>query len=181
MRRSDGARRALAIGRAPALGEPGGRIVVERIGACQDQVAVASDRAQHCVGKRREWRAGRIGARRLDREVDGRMIGRIEKEDLRRGDDERPLEGPPRFGIPFSIRRANALRIVPSRRSATVAIERASARSRGSKPPARSERSAASRSSSGRARVSASATARAAATRAAMPGGVGAGVSGRPA
>ena len=93
MRRSDGARRALAIGRAPALGEPGRRIVIERIGACQDQVAVAGDRAQHGVGKRRERRAGRIGARPLDREVDGRMIGRIEKQDLRRGDDERPFEG----------------------------------------------------------------------------------------
>ena len=88
----DGARRALAIGRAPALGEPGGRIVVERIGTRQDQIAVAGDRAQHRVGEPRERRAGRIGARRLDREVDGRMIGDIEKQDLRRGDDEHPFE-----------------------------------------------------------------------------------------
>ena len=93
VRRGDGARRALAVSRAPALGEPGGRIVVERIGARKDQFAVAGDRAQHRVGKRRERGAGRIGARRLDGEVDRRMIGRIEKQDLRRGDDEHPFEG----------------------------------------------------------------------------------------
>ena len=88
---------------------------------------------------------------------------------------------PPRLGRPFSNRRASALRIVPSRRSDTVAIERASARSRGSRPPLCIVRSAASRSSSGRAKVNASPTVRAAATRAAIPGGAGAGVSRRPA
>ena len=48
---------------------------------------------------------------------------------------------PPRLGMPFSSRRASALRIVPSRRSATVAIERASALSRASRPPRCSVRS----------------------------------------
>ena len=86
---------------------------------------------------------------------------------------------PLRLGIPLSRRSASALRIVPSRRRATVAIERASAASRGSTPAPRSERSAAKRSSSGRTCVTASATALAAATRAVIPGAGGSGACGR--
>ena len=64
MRRGYGAGDALAIGRAPALGEPGGRIVVERIGTGENLVAIARDCAQHRIGERGEWGAGRLGARR---------------------------------------------------------------------------------------------------------------------
>ena len=80
---------------------------------------------------------------------------------------------PLRFGMPLSSFCASALRIVPRRRSATVAIERESAGSRGSRRALRRDRSAARRSSSGRACVTASMIARAAATRATIPGGVG--------
>ena len=52
---------------------------------------------------------------------------------------------PPRLGMPFSSRLASALRIVPSRRSDTVAIERANPRSRASRAPLCWARSAASR------------------------------------
>ena len=55
-------------------------------------VAIARDCAQHRIGERGEWGARRISARRLHREVDRRMVGRIEKQDLRRGDDKRPFE-----------------------------------------------------------------------------------------
>ena len=87
---------------------------------------------------------------------------------------------PLRFGMPLSSLCASALRIVPSRRRATVAIDRASAGSRGSRRGSRSDRSAARRSSSGRPWVTASMIARAAATRAVMPGGGGSGAGGRP-
>ena len=101
MRGGDGARRRLAISGAPALGEPRRRIVVEGIGACQNGVALARYCPQHGVGERRERRACRVGARRLDGEVDGRVVGRIEEQDLRRRDDERPFKHAATFGQAF--------------------------------------------------------------------------------
>ena len=109
------------------------------------------------------------------------MVGNIEKEDLRGGGDECPLERATALRQAFLEPRASALRIVPRRRSETIAIERANARSRASRPPLCCGESAASRSSSGRDAVRTSASARDAATLAAMPGGGAAGGAARPA
>ena len=118
MRRGDGAGDGLAISRAPALGEPGGRIVVERIGTHQNGVAIASDGAQHRIGERGEWGAAGIGARCFHREIDRRMVGRIEKQNLRRSDDERPFQ---RAAAPWhaffqSLRQRLADRAEPAQR-----------------------------------------------------------------
>ena len=101
VRRRDGAGDALAIGRAPALGEPGGRIVVERIGTRPE---CRHDRARLRAAP--HWRARRMGRwpaqrARLDREVDRRMVGRVEKQDLRRGDDQRPFQRAAALGHAF--------------------------------------------------------------------------------
>ena len=73
---------------------------------------------KHRIGERGEWGAGRLGARRLHREVDRRMVGRIEKQDLRRGDDERPFERAAALGHAFfqSPRQRLADRAEPAQR-----------------------------------------------------------------
>ena len=72
------------------------------------------------------------------------MVGQVEEQDLRRGGDQDPLERPGASRQPFVQSAApSALRMVPSRRMATTAIERASARSRASSPAKRGSASAA--------------------------------------
>ena len=90
--RGDCLRRRLAERLAPPGREPGRRVVVERIGDGQDHLPVARDAAQDRVDEAGEGSARRVRPRRPHREVDRRVVGRVEEEDLRRTSDERPLQ-----------------------------------------------------------------------------------------
>ena len=136
MRQGDRARDGLAIVYAPALGEPRRRVVVEGIGTGQDLIAIADDCPQDRISESGEGSARRFGARRLHRKVDRRMVGRFEKQDLSRGDDERPFQRaaalghacfqPPRQRLADRAESAERHRCDRARQPAVPGVERAS-------------------------------------------------------
>ena len=92
VRRRDRRRLLRAVVGAPARREPGRRVVVQRIALREYLVARARDIAQHGIGEAGERRRQRVGARRAHRQIDRRVIGHIEKKNLRRAGDENPFQ-----------------------------------------------------------------------------------------
>ena len=64
----------------------------KRIGGGEDRLAVARDAAQHRVDEPGERGARGVRPRRPHGEIDRRVIGRVEKEDLRRAGNQRPFQ-----------------------------------------------------------------------------------------
>ncbi len=90
-RLGDAARDALAIGGAPALPQPIGNIEAHAILAAQQLRPALGDPAQDGVGELGEAMRRPIASRRLDGEIDDRVRGHVETDELRRaGQQDRP-------------------------------------------------------------------------------------------
>ena len=89
---SDRKRGLGAISRAPARRQPRGGVVLERVRGGKDQRAIARDRSQNSVDEPRERRAGRLGPRGSDGQIDGRMIGGVKEKKLGGPDDKCPFQ-----------------------------------------------------------------------------------------
>ena len=92
----DGVRGLGAVGPRPACEQPLRRIEVERLEG-GDGIAFAGDPPQHGVDEAGIAGVAPVGLHEPHREVDGGMVGHIEKQDLRGTDKERGLD-PRRFG-----------------------------------------------------------------------------------
>ncbi len=88
----DGVRPGLAIGFAPALRKPCGRVVIQGI-ACQQYFFARADKiAQDAVDERSVGRVFRLQTGHVDSNIDGGVIGNIEKQNLRRRRDQGPFK-----------------------------------------------------------------------------------------
>ena len=88
----DRVRFRLAIGFAPARCKPRGRVVIQRV-AFQKYFFAGTDKiAQDAIDERSVGRVFRLEAGRADSEIDGGVIGHLEKENLSRRRNQGPFE-----------------------------------------------------------------------------------------
>ncbi len=88
----DGPGGRLAVGLAPAVGQPARHVPVERVAFAQDRLARPRDVAQDGVDQGCKGRTLAVEANRAHREVDRRVVRDVEEQDLRGGDDQRPFD-----------------------------------------------------------------------------------------
>ena len=78
----------IAIGLAPARGEPVRRILFKCVAGGKDRVALACEIAQDGIDEGRKRRGLRFEPHNADGKIDRRVIRYVQKQDLRRGDDD---------------------------------------------------------------------------------------------
>ena len=86
MRRGNFRGGRLAVGVAPAIIEPVGRVDSGRLGFGENRVALSREAAEHAVHQPPRAAGAAIARGMSDREVDGRVVRDVEKENLCGGD-----------------------------------------------------------------------------------------------
>ena len=88
----NGARGGLAVGGDPARYQPRRRVERGGIELRQQRRALAGEPAQHGVDQAGEVLGVAVGLHQADGEIDRRMIGHVEKKDLRCADQQRRFD-----------------------------------------------------------------------------------------
>ena len=92
VRGGDGVRGRRAVGRDPSRHQPVGRVENGDVERGEPRGAFARHAPQHRIDQAGKVRRLPVGLRKPHREIDGGMVGHIEKQDLRRADQQRGLD-----------------------------------------------------------------------------------------
>ena len=132
VRRGDGARRGLAVVRDPALHQPVRRVEQHGVERGEAGLAVARELAQHRVDEAGIVRGVVVGLRQPHRQIDGGVVRHVEKQDLRRADQQDVFDlrrrlrqalfkhGPRADGASVPSRRSTVATMVRTRRAVAL-------------------------------------------------------------